>query len=422
MVFLSQYNYRFLDHVRFIRSTFVIICILLSIQTIETAHAQTRPFQCTGDVYQVQSGQLLIFDPLLSSYTEVGPNNNSYNAIGYNIRDNLIYGMANSNVLRIDADGIVTQLFSTGFNSNSGDVDDQNRLWVRTGSNRLRVIDLDTQAVTNITMSQNNPAGAADLAFVQSAQGLRIIFVGRSQMALVDPDTGTTTLNNVANLPDEGTTGAIWSDSAGRVLLFKNTTGNVYELFDYLTNNPRAELVATGIASGNNDGTSCRARSFPNLPPIAFDDDFTTPFNTALTANVIADNGNNMDNDPENSPILVDQTPINDVQNGTLVLNPNGDFTYTPNNGFFGADSFTYRITDSAGLTATAIVTIIVEKAQITVEKSSELYLANARFAYALPHNEVIYAITVRNDGTGPTDSDSLLIIDHMPPKLAFLE
>lgn len=37
-------------------------------------------------------------------------------------------------------------------------------------------------------------------------------------------------------------------------------------------------------------------------------------------------------------------------QNGTVTLSDNGDATYTPNNNFFGSDSFTYRVSDDAQL------------------------------------------------------------------------
>jgi len=47
------------------------------------------------------------------------------------------------------------------------------------------------------------------------------------------------------------------------------------------------------------------------------------------------------------------------AQNGTVVLNPNGTFTYTPEVNFEGADSFTYTATVN-GITETASVTITV--------------------------------------------------------------
>ena len=46
--------------------------------------------------------------------------------------------------------------------------------------------------------------------------------------------------------------------------------------------------------------------------------------------------------------------------NGSVTLNNDGSFAYTPNANANGADSFTYQITDADGDTATAMVTINV--------------------------------------------------------------
>jgi hypothetical protein len=53
-----------------------------------------------------------------------------------------------------------------------------------------------------------------------------------------------------------------------------------------------------------------------------------------------------------------------DVGNGTLVLQPDGSFTYSPDNSFFGTDSYTYSACDNRGLCDTARATITVLKAQ----------------------------------------------------------
>jgi len=37
---------------------------------------------------------------------------------------------------------------------------------------------------------------------------------------------------------------------------------------------------------------------------------------------------------------------VGNVAHGALTLNANGSFAYTPANGFSGADSFTYQVTD----------------------------------------------------------------------------
>jgi len=46
--------------------------------------------------------------------------------------------------------------------------------------------------------------------------------------------------------------------------------------------------------------------------------------------------------------------------NGTLTLNANGSFSYAPNAGYTGPDSFTYRANDGAADSNVATVTITV--------------------------------------------------------------
>ncbi|WP_103071456.1 Ig-like domain-containing protein [Aquimarina sediminis] len=76
-------------------------------------------------------------------------------------------------------------------------------------------------------------------------------------------------------------------------------------------------------------------------------------------------NGNILDNDfdPEDDAQIVNTTPQNNVDNGTLILNTNGTFTYTPNSGYSGTDSFVYTVCDdnspvSACDQATVYITI----------------------------------------------------------------
>jgi hypothetical protein len=63
------------------------------------------------------------------------------------------------------------------------------------------------------------------------------------------------------------------------------------------------------------------------------------------------------DSDPDGDATYdVDTEP----ENGTLDLNPDGTFTYTPDPGFVGTDTFTYTLTDPIGASDTATVTIKV--------------------------------------------------------------
>lgn len=78
-----------------------------------------------------------------------------------------------------------------------------------------------------------------------------------------------------------------------------------------------------------------------NQLPNAVDDSYTTAVDTPLSGNVL-------DNDtPGDTPATVSlQAP---AANGSLTLNPDGGFGYTPQIGFEGSDGFTYAITDGNG-------------------------------------------------------------------------
>src|SRR5204863_390635 len=54
---------------------------------------------------------------------------------------------------------------------------------------------------------------------------------------------------------------------------------------------------------------------------------------------------------------------ISGPASGTLTLNTNGSFNYTPAGGFLGGDSFTYQITDSQSNASVATVSILVTSA-----------------------------------------------------------
>ena len=83
-----------------------------------------------------------------------------------------------------------------------------------------------------------------------------------------------------------------------------------------------------------------------NDPPIAVDDTYTTDEDTSLSEaagqGVLA---NDTDADP--ADVLTVQL-VTDVLNGTLTLDPDGSFDYTPNLDFNGDDSFVYRVSDNA--------------------------------------------------------------------------
>ncbi len=98
-----------------------------------------------------------------------------------------------------------------------------------------------------------------------------------------------------------------------------------------------------------------------NDAPTAQDDAFTLNEDASIQGDVLADTGSGADSDIDGDDLSVSTTLVEDVANGTLALNSNGTFTYTPDADFNGLDSFTYTLRDGVGGTDTATVTLTVD-------------------------------------------------------------
>ena len=76
-----------------------------------------------------------------------------------------------------------------------------------------------------------------------------------------------------------------------------------------------------------------------NTPPVANDDGYPAVLNTPLNIPAPGVLGN--DEDADSDPLTVVLPPLTDVSNGSLTLNADGSFDYTPNTDFLGEDTFT---------------------------------------------------------------------------------
>ncbi|ASZ10867.1 DUF11 domain-containing protein [Chitinophaga pendula] len=167
--------------------------------------------------------------------------------------------------------------------------------------------------------------------------------------------------------------------------------------------------VATDITipdPNNNNNASTVTGTVPNNPPVAVDDNFSTPRDVAVSGNVKTN-----DSDPENDPLTVTTTPISGPSNGTLTLNADGTFTYTPNAGFTGTDKFVYSICDNKNACAHATVTIAVlaATADLKVRKT-------ANPATVVAGQNLTYTITVINNGPSTIQSsETFFVRDDLP-------
>ncbi len=143
-----------------------------------------------------------------------------------------------------------------------------------------------------------------------------------------------------------------------------------------------------------------------DIAPIAVDDDFIGDEGAPIPGNA---SGNDT---PGN--ISSTYTALAQPANGTVVMNPDGSFVYTPNPGFVGPDTFPYQVCDADGDCATAIVTITVSPipGKLRIQKSVSLREVNAG-------SLVAYTLTVTNLGQLPVVAAD--VVDVPPSGFAFV-
>ena len=86
--------------------------------------------------------------------------------------------------------------------------------------------------------------------------------------------------------------------------------------------------------------------------PVAVNDNAITPEDTPVTIPVLAN-----DSDADGNPLTITAATS---PNGTVVINPDGTITFTPNPNFNGPTTISYTISDGQGGTATATVAVNV--------------------------------------------------------------
>ncbi|MER9397476.1 Ig-like domain-containing protein [Mesorhizobium sp. M0615] len=90
-----------------------------------------------------------------------------------------------------------------------------------------------------------------------------------------------------------------------------------------------------------------------NHAPIASDDEAMVAEDGSVVVAVLA-------NDTDEDGDTLTPSVVTEPANGTVTLNPGGSFTYAPKTNFFGADSFTYRVSDGFAQSNVATVTLTV--------------------------------------------------------------
>ena len=173
-------------------------------------------------------------------------------------------------------------------------------------------------------------------------------------------DTATTTANHAVS----GTLASDAASSVGLPLTFAKATdpahGSVTLNADgSYTYTPAANFVGadsfTYTVSDGHGGTATATVTLTvaDVAPTASGDTATTPANHAVSGTLAGDAASSV-----GLPLTF--AKATDPAHGSLTLNADGSYTYTPAANFVGADSFTYTVSDGHGGSATATVSLTV--------------------------------------------------------------
>ncbi|MFW2589983.1 DUF6923 family protein [Sagittula sp. SSi028] len=278
----------------------------MTIGGAETTVAAFAPGQSA--LYQVIDGQLHVFDTKAGDYTAVGDAPSfKINAVGFNVEDDLIYGVAksrgvdsqgtqvnSSDIVMIDADGATYRIGEGFYGDYVGDFDDQGNLWTfHTSLDRISVVDVDNRdADGNPAISFHHfDAGM----FTDRTYDLAYSAADRAFYAVVSPTTnggdGKVVKIDVSRVADGGTPevselaitgtlygdemvssmargayGAVFFDGDGNLYYGLNkgdhdldastgTEGAIFKVeMDWDSGQAYAAFMSTAPATGSNDG------------------------------------------------------------------------------------------------------------------------------------------------------------------------
>ncbi|HJQ28688.1 MAG TPA: tandem-95 repeat protein, partial [Rubrobacter sp.] len=137
---------------------------------------------------------------------------------------------------------------------------------------------------------------------------------------------------------------------------------------DFLSADAEQDLNNCGAVdsdnNADNDNAACdnydslKTTVAANRSPNAVNDTYSVNEDQTLTVPDGSTDVLSNDSDPDGDSLSA--TVNTQPSNGTLNLNSNGSFTYTPGANFNGTDSFKYTVSDGKGGTATGTVTITV--------------------------------------------------------------
>ncbi len=144
-----------------------------------------------------------------------------------------------------------------------------------------------------------------------------------------------------------------------------------------------------------------------NEAPVAIEDSFSTIQDTSVSDSVVVN-----DSDPDGDVLTVSLPPLTEPANGALSLDPSGTFTFVPNAGFTGTDSFRYEICDPDAACAEANVTIDVEPSPVVANDDSAETMVNTAVSITVLANDTGDGLSLDAVNPGPTNGSATAAAD----------
>jgi hypothetical protein len=150
-----------------------------------------------------------------------------------------------------------------------------------------------------------------------------------------------------------------WTIDWGDGSVLETVSGNPSSVIHVYADGPHSYTISAAATDEDaTDSANTLDVIVNNVAPTATDNSYTTAQGAPISGNFITDSPADSDPAGANDPLTASlETP---PSNGTVVLNSDGSFTYTPDNTFSGTDSFSYTVSDGDEGEDTATVTITV--------------------------------------------------------------
>ena len=311
----------------------------VTIKVIDLSGANNPPV-AMNDAYQGSIGLTVKGNVISNDFDPDGNlNPNSVTLIG---------SAPASGTLTLNANGTFTYIPLAGF---LGQVNFQ-----------YQVCDLGTPALCDIATvtieMQANPIGNSTFATDDS-------FVGNED----SPISGNVLTNDYDPQGDvqKVNTSPLVSPSHGTLILNSNGTFKYVPVPNYNgTDHFAYEVCDNGAPTACDQATVYLIIKPFNDAPIAKDDIAITFKDKPVSGNLLTN-----DSDPEGDPLSIKTNPVSLPAHGVVIINPDGTYTYTPNSGFIGNDSFVYEVCDNGIPSMCNQATVSIKVIDITIAANS---------------------------------------------------